>query len=216
VELERTARTRKAAATSERVQQAAEAAERMAAALIEEEEREQAAEAQSKVRGVEQAPVYGATPRARHDALNPCAMDTPSQQGAMEFGEGESGAAAHLPLSGLLALLLLNHQRPHALRMVHGLLRGLLGRSLLFGAGGTLELPYHPRHMMVTAADALPAAASLHIRAPMSAPDSTNVVTTAACPCHAASCSGVNPPTAGASLSAPISASAFTTSKCPC
>ena len=67
-ELERTARTRKAAATSERVQQAArqdtveasEAADRMAAELIEEEEREQAecrlkaqqANAQKEVRGV--------------------------------------------------------------------------------------------------------------------------------------------------------------------
>jgi hypothetical protein len=60
-ELERAARTQKAAATSERTQQAAEHANRMAAQLIEEEEREQAAkvEAQSKVRSVELAPVCG-------------------------------------------------------------------------------------------------------------------------------------------------------------
>jgi ankyrin repeat protein len=59
-ELELTARTRKAAATSERTQQAAEAADRMAAELIEEEEREQAecrlkaqqAAPQKEVRGV--------------------------------------------------------------------------------------------------------------------------------------------------------------------
>jgi hypothetical protein len=49
------ARTQKAAATSERAQQAAEQADRNAAALIEEEEREQAAKAQSKVRG---APLF--------------------------------------------------------------------------------------------------------------------------------------------------------------
>jgi hypothetical protein len=57
--LERTARTRKEAAISERAQQATAHANRMAAELIEEEEREQAAkaEAQSKVRGVELAPV---------------------------------------------------------------------------------------------------------------------------------------------------------------
>ena len=55
-ELERTARARKAAATSERAQQATEQADCNAAALIEEEERE---EAQSKVRGVELAPVCG-------------------------------------------------------------------------------------------------------------------------------------------------------------
>ena len=61
------ARAQKAAATSERTQQAGrqdtpearEAAERNAAALIEEEEREEAAKAQSKVRGVELAPVRG-------------------------------------------------------------------------------------------------------------------------------------------------------------
>jgi hypothetical protein len=47
-QLERTARTQKAAATSERAKQAG----RNAAALIEEEEREQAAKAKSKVRGV--------------------------------------------------------------------------------------------------------------------------------------------------------------------
>jgi hypothetical protein len=65
-ELERTARARKAAAaaaaaaeTSERAQQAAEQADRNAAALIEEEDREQAAKAQSKVRGVELSPVRG-------------------------------------------------------------------------------------------------------------------------------------------------------------
>jgi ankyrin repeat protein len=60
-ELERTARARKEAATSERPQQAAEQANRNAAELIEEEEREQAAKvaAQSKVRGVELAPVCG-------------------------------------------------------------------------------------------------------------------------------------------------------------
>jgi hypothetical protein len=69
-ELERTARTQKAAAkaaaaaaaaaaTSERAQQVAEQADRNAAALIEEEEREEAAKAQSKVRGVELAPVCG-------------------------------------------------------------------------------------------------------------------------------------------------------------
>jgi hypothetical protein len=59
-ELERSARTQKAAATSERTQQAAERAERIGAQLIEEEEREQAAKAQSKVRGVvELAPVRG-------------------------------------------------------------------------------------------------------------------------------------------------------------
>jgi hypothetical protein len=63
-QLERAARTGKAAATSERTQQAArqdtpearETAERNAAALIEEEERE---EAQRKVRGVELPPVCG-------------------------------------------------------------------------------------------------------------------------------------------------------------
>jgi prephenate dehydratase len=48
-QLERAARTQKAAATSELAQQAAERADRNAAALIEEEERE---EAQRKVRGV--------------------------------------------------------------------------------------------------------------------------------------------------------------------
>jgi hypothetical protein len=61
-QLERAARTRKAAATSERTQQAGrqdtpearEAAERMAASLIEEEERE---EAQRKVRGVPFSPM---------------------------------------------------------------------------------------------------------------------------------------------------------------
>jgi hypothetical protein len=62
-ELERTARARKAAATIERAQQAermaAEHAERIAAELIEEEERDEAAKAQSKVRGVELAPVRG-------------------------------------------------------------------------------------------------------------------------------------------------------------
>jgi 5-enolpyruvylshikimate-3-phosphate synthase len=58
-ELERAARTQKAAATSERTEQAVEAAERMGAQLIEEEERKEAAEAQSKVRGVELAPVCG-------------------------------------------------------------------------------------------------------------------------------------------------------------
>jgi hypothetical protein len=58
-QLERAARTQKAAETSERAQQAAEQADRNAAALIEEEEREQAAKAQSKVRGVELAPVSG-------------------------------------------------------------------------------------------------------------------------------------------------------------
>jgi sRNA-binding protein len=60
-------RTRKAAAARERAQQAArrdtpqarKKAERMAAQLIAEEEREQAAKAQSKVRGVELAPVCG-------------------------------------------------------------------------------------------------------------------------------------------------------------
>jgi hypothetical protein len=79
-----------------------------------------------------------AVPRARHDALNPCAMDTPSNcMGVMELGEGESGAVAHLTLSGFLALLLLDHQRPHALRPIDGLLRGLLGLRLLFGASGT-------------------------------------------------------------------------------
>jgi hypothetical protein len=64
-ELERTARAQKAAATSERAQQAAEHANRMAAHLIEEEEREQAecrlkaqlAAAQKEVRGVELAPL---------------------------------------------------------------------------------------------------------------------------------------------------------------
>ena len=69
-ELERTARAQKATAqaaaaaaaaaeTSERAQQAAEQADRNAAALIEEEERDEAAKAQSKVRGVERAPVCG-------------------------------------------------------------------------------------------------------------------------------------------------------------
>jgi hypothetical protein len=58
-QLERAARTQKAAETSERAQQAAEQADRNAAALIEEEEREEAAKAQSKVRGVELAPVSG-------------------------------------------------------------------------------------------------------------------------------------------------------------
>ena len=57
-ELESTARAQQAAA-SERAQQAAEQADRNAAALIEEEEREEAAKAQSKVRGVELAPVCG-------------------------------------------------------------------------------------------------------------------------------------------------------------
>ena len=64
MQFERAARTGKAAATSERAQQAGrqdtpearEAAERNAAALIEEEERE---EAQRKVRGVELPPVCG-------------------------------------------------------------------------------------------------------------------------------------------------------------
>jgi ankyrin repeat protein len=66
-ELERTARTRKAAATSESIQQAAELADRNAAALIEEEEREEAAKAQSKVRGVvELEPVLGVS-----DAVSP-------------------------------------------------------------------------------------------------------------------------------------------------
>jgi hypothetical protein len=67
-------------------------------------------------------------------------MDTHIQPGAMELSEGESGAPAHLPLSRLLALLL-EQQRPHALRPIYGLLRGLLGRSrcllgrsLFFGA----------------------------------------------------------------------------------
>jgi ankyrin repeat protein len=60
-ELERTARARKEAATSELAQQATEHANRNAAALIEEEEREQAAKAkaQSNVRGVELAPECG-------------------------------------------------------------------------------------------------------------------------------------------------------------
>ena len=61
-----TARAHQAAAR-DRVQQAArqntaekrEAADRNAAALIEEEERDEAAKAQSKVRGVELAPVCG-------------------------------------------------------------------------------------------------------------------------------------------------------------
>jgi hypothetical protein len=71
-QLERSARTRKAAATSERTQQAArqdtaeaKEAERMAALMIEEGEREEAATAQSKVRGVELAPV-----RAVSDAVS--------------------------------------------------------------------------------------------------------------------------------------------------
>jgi hypothetical protein len=40
-------------------------------------------------------------------------------------------------LSDLVALLLLDQLRRIALRVVDGLLRGLLGLSLLFGAGGT-------------------------------------------------------------------------------
>jgi hypothetical protein len=55
-QLERAARTQKAAATIERTQQASEQADRNASALIEEEEREQAAKAQSKVRGVSLSP----------------------------------------------------------------------------------------------------------------------------------------------------------------
>jgi ankyrin repeat protein len=58
-ELERAARTQKAAATSERAQQAAEQADRVGAALLEEEEREQAAKAQSKVRGVTLSHTFG-------------------------------------------------------------------------------------------------------------------------------------------------------------
>jgi hypothetical protein len=58
-QLERAARTQKAAETSKRAQQAAEQADRNAAALIEEEEREEAAKSQSKVRGAELAPVCG-------------------------------------------------------------------------------------------------------------------------------------------------------------
>ena len=58
-QLERAVRTQKEAETSERAQQAAEQADRNAAALIEEEEREEAAKVQSKVRGVELAPVRG-------------------------------------------------------------------------------------------------------------------------------------------------------------
>ena len=66
-ELERTARTQKAAATSERTQRATEQANRNAAELIEEEEREQAecrlkaqqAAAQKEVRGAELSPVCG-------------------------------------------------------------------------------------------------------------------------------------------------------------
>jgi hypothetical protein len=54
----------------------------------------------------------------------------------MELGEGESGAAAHLPLSGDVALLLLDQLRRIAFRLICGLLRVLLGSSLLFGAGG--------------------------------------------------------------------------------
>jgi ankyrin repeat protein len=66
-ELERSARTQKAAATSARTRHPAkldtpetrEAAERMAAELIEEEEREDAAGAQSKVRGAPLSPTFG-------------------------------------------------------------------------------------------------------------------------------------------------------------
>jgi hypothetical protein len=46
------------------------------------------------------------------------------------LGESESGAVAHLALSGPVVLLLLNRPRPHALRPIYGLLRGLLGRGL--------------------------------------------------------------------------------------
>jgi hypothetical protein len=60
------------------------------------------------------------------------------QPGAMELGEGESGAVAHFLLSGDVALLLLDQLRRIALRLIDGLLRGLLGRSLLVGAGGTV------------------------------------------------------------------------------
>jgi hypothetical protein len=38
--------------------------------------------------------------------------------GAMKLGEGESEAVAHLPLSGDAALLLLDHQRRHALCLI--------------------------------------------------------------------------------------------------
>jgi hypothetical protein len=36
----------------------------------------------------------------------------------MKLGEGESEAVAHLPLSGDAALLLLDHQRRHALCLI--------------------------------------------------------------------------------------------------
>jgi hypothetical protein len=55
----------------------------------------------------------------------------------VELGEGESGAVAHLPLSGDVALLLLDQLRRIALRLINGLLRGLLGLRLLLDAGGT-------------------------------------------------------------------------------
>jgi hypothetical protein len=77
-----------------------------------------------------------AVPRVRHDALSPCAMDTPSNRVPWSSASCESRAVAHLPLSGLLALLLLDQQRRIALRLILGLLRGPLGR-LLLDAGGT-------------------------------------------------------------------------------
>jgi hypothetical protein len=75
-----------------------------------------------------------AIPRARQDALDPFAMDTLSNRVPWSSARGESGAAAHLPLSGLVALLLLEQQRHIAVRLLMGLLRGLLGRSHFFGA----------------------------------------------------------------------------------
>jgi hypothetical protein len=72
----------------------------------------------------------------------------------MELGEGESGAVAHLPLSGLLALLLLEQLRRIALRLIYGLLRGrcLAAASFLVRAERSSACaPQHPLHMMVIA-----------------------------------------------------------------
>jgi hypothetical protein len=98
----------------------------------------------------------------------------------MELDEGESGAVAYLPLSGDVALLLLDQLRRIAFRLVYG--------------SGVSPSP---------------------VKAPMSAPSSTNAVTTATCPCCAAEWSGVPPLSADESTSAPTSTSTRTASTCP-
>jgi hypothetical protein len=62
----------------------------------------------------------------------------------------------HLSLSGLLALLLLDQLRAHALPRLRGVLPSRLSctlpaRSRLLGACGVFELPQHLRHLMMTA-----------------------------------------------------------------